>query len=468
MESVRKHNGSRHALALVGLALTAFLSCRNVDPKPPVPGGYDDSLAVGNSFVTAPIIFEIAELEEKINKALPMVLVDNDNLKTGKKGTIAIRIERSGPVRLAFDGKQLSFGAPIQVYLGNPIRIGKKKEPRRPFCAMQVDFKSPLTVQDDWRVRTEVEFLRYRWLKRPAVRVLGINISVRRFVEKILKKREDGIEVAIDRAIHDELRLDREVLKIWRDMQKPLLVNRRVENVWLHPVPYRITVAPIYGNRETIVVPTRVHLKIDTEFGPRPVYAVNSTLPPLNRVDTLPLVCDLHLLSKVSYDYLDRVLARTVNNHEFEYATRKLKIRQATVYGSQRSVIVQADVEGAVSGTLYLRGKPLYDTLSHTLKVRGIDYDIKTEEILFRTANWLLHDTLQATMQNALTIPLKHRVARIPGKIETAFNRGKPGRKARIHIGRFRFVPSAIAVRPEGLHVLVHAQATMALRVTDL
>lgn len=456
--------------SLLALLLVSAFSCKRVKPEPPVARNFDDSLVVDSSYVSAPILFELADLEEKINKSLGMVLVENAEIKNGISRPLNLHIERSGPIKLAFDGDRLTFGASLKIWISNPLRLARsaKDTSNRVYSALQVRFRSPLTVRDDWRMETRVELEHYRWITEPEIRVLGIDIPVTKLADRILQKRENGIEDAIDKAVSNELRLDRELATIWRDIQKPILINKTYENVWLLPRPYAILVGPIRGNPNTILIPMRLRLNVDSEFGPKPVYAVKNRLPKLQKVASLPMLSRINLLSRIPYSQMTTVLNTYVSGKKLDIINHLVDIEQVKVYGGDHALIVQTDISGAIGGTLYFRGRPAFDTVRQELVMRNIDYDIQTEQSLAKAADWLLHDTLKDTLQSALKVPLQEHLALLPEKIETAFSRGKAGKKARIDIPKFQLRPKAMAIRPDGLHILLHTDAAMVLEVIHL
>ncbi|GAB3898485.1 DUF4403 family protein [Larkinella knui] len=455
---------------LLAFLLAGLFSCKKVNPEPPAARNFDDSLQADSSYVSASILFDIAELEEKINTALGVVLVNNVDIKSGKSRFLKLRVERAGPIKLAFDGTRLTFTASLKIWTSNPLNLvnDPKDTANWVFSAIQVRFHSPLTVRNDWRMETSMELEHYRWVTEPQIRLLGINIPVTRLANHILAKREDGIENAIDKAIFNELRLDRELEKIWKDLQKPLLINRAFQQVWLRPRPYAVLVGPIRGNPTTIVIPMRLKLAVDSEFGSKPVYTPDARLPRLQKVASLPMMSHINLLSRIPYQQLSSVLNTYISGRKLDVINHIVDIKQVRVYGGEHALIVQMDIKGALGGSLYFRGKPAFDTVRNELVMKDIDYDIHTEQSLAKAADWLLHDTLKDTLQATLRIPLQEYFTLLPSRIETAFSKAKVGRKARIDIPKFQLSPKAIAVRPDGLYILLHADAALTLEVVDL
>lgn len=456
--------------AFLALLLAGVFSCKRVNPDPPTARNFDDSLIADSSYVSAPILFTLDELEEKVNKALGVVLVDNATIKNGIARPLNLHIERSGPVRLAFDGQKLTFSASLRIWLSNPFRLSSnpKDTSDRVYSALHVRFNSPLMVRNDWRMQTNVELENYRWITEPEIRVLGMHIPVTNLADRILEKRENGIENAIDRAIFNELRLDRELAKIWREIQKPLLINRNFQEVWLRPKPFAVLVGPIRGNPTELVIPMRIKLRMESTFGPKPTYPLDAPLPNLQKVASLPMVSHVSLLSRVPYSQLSTVLNAYVSGAKLDVINHLIDVKKIIVYGGEHALIVRTDIGGTIGGTLYFRGRPAFDTVRNELVMRNLDYDIQTEQSLAKAADWLLHDTLKDTLQATLRVPLEEHFTLLPNKIEAAFARAKAGKKARIDIPKFQLSPKSIAVRPDGLQILLHADAAMTLEVVNL
>lgn len=448
-------------------ALTGAVGCQRIKTEVPVTQNFDPPIADPVSFVSADVTFNIRDLERKINKALNPILVREETFE-GKKGQAwRLRVERTGPVQIRYANQKVSFSAPLQVWYSNPIGLRKDKK-SRPLCALAVNFVSPLGVASNWRLTTRVRLDNYRWIQEPAVRLLGVKVSIKKLSENLLDKRRAEIESAIDQAVHDELRLDRQVNRVWRDMQKPLRISKKPEEIWLIPRPFSVAVAPVHGDARRITLPVQIAFRVDTRLGAMPVVEHLEPLPRLLRRNRLPDASRLQVLARVPYADLNRVLARTLKEQKLDLAGGNVRIRNVTVYGGGRSLILKANVSGAVNGTLYFRGQPAYDTLANTLRVRDVDFDVVTKESLFATADWLLHDHLRDTLQSALVVPLRYQIDTLPEKIETAFSRGKVGRKAALDVDAFRLVPQRIVVRPEGIEILIKVESKVDLAVRRL
>ena len=305
-------------------------------------------------------------------------------------------------------------------------------------------------------------------IQQPTVRLLGVKIGVTKLAESLLDKRRADIEAAIDNAVHSELRLDQHISKIWRDMQKPLRIAKKPEEVWIVPKPFSIAAAPVYGDSKRITIPLQIAFRVDTKVGAMPEITELERLPRLLRRAKTPEASRLAVRAFIPYEDANRILAKALDNQKLKLAGGKVNIKSATVYGGGRSLIVKTEVTGSVNGTLYFHGQPSYDTLNNTLQIKYLDFDVDTKERLFATADWLLHDHLRDTLQSVMVVPLRHEISELPKKIETAFARGEAGRKTSLDIDAFRLVPQRVVVRPDGVQLLIKVESKIAVKVRKL
>lgn len=457
-----------HVLRLL-LCLAVLLSltqCRKTKPQPPKAEGFDPAIAPDTSYLAGPVTFPIRELQEKINQELDPVLVGKGSASGKKGGLLPFRVVRSGPVNIQYTDNQIRFSAPLGLFVSTPFSSEKKAD-EKPFCSLHVNFRSPLTVTPNWRLSSKVQFTNYEWIVEPEIRLLGKDISLTNFAKNILDKHQSLIESAIDSAVYKELRLDQMVMPIWRDIQKPLLIDKPY-GLWLIPKPIAVEASPISGNQKSITTHLRIAVTTKTALQPNtPAYS-EVKIPPLQKRDQLSQTSDLRLLSYIPYQDINRMLARHLEKEGKKLLLGTLTIKKATVYGGQKSLIVKTEVGGLLNGTLYLRGRPTFDTLTNTLSVKNLDFDAETVSEVSRFSSSLIHNGLIKVMESFLTISLGGEIEDIPKKISESFHQGGTGKKTALNIQSFRFIPQKIAIRPEGIQALINVKSKVAVQVKQL
>ncbi|RYF60088.1 MAG: DUF4403 family protein [Cytophagaceae bacterium] len=297
----------------IGLCLLGLLSqCQKVQPQAPKADGFDPLIPDQISYLAGAITFDLRELEEKINRELDPVLVGKETKDGKTKGIISFRVKRLGPVHVEYADQQVKLSAPLQMWLTKPFSRDTTP-PKKPFCALNVNFKSPIGVTPNWRLASRTNFTDYTWIVKPEVHLLGGGISLTKLVQNILDKHKTAIEMAIDSAVHTELRLDEMVKPIWRDLQTPLLISEAY-GLWLIPKPISVMAGPITGNNRQITTHIRVALETQTELKPIEPEHAKTPLPILQKREQVLETSDLHVLSYIPYADINRMLAITTNN----------------------------------------------------------------------------------------------------------------------------------------------------------
>ncbi|GAB2561456.1 DUF4403 family protein [Spirosoma aerophilum] len=447
----------------IGLGLLLLLAqCQKIKPKAPQAEGFDPPIPATLSYLAGDITFQLRELEEKINKELDPVLVGRQ-IKDGKtQGIISFRVKRLGPVHVEYVDQQIKLSAPLQMWLTKPFSRDTTP-PKKPFCALAVNFKSPVSVTPNWRLGSRTTFTDYKWIVQP--KIAGIPLT--NIVQTILDKHKTDIEMAIDSAVHTQLRLDEMVKPIWRDLQSPLLINKEY-GLWLTPIPISVAAGTITGDARQITTHVRIAVKTETELKPtKPVHRP-TPLPLLQKRDTVSETSDLHLMSYIPYADINRMLAITTNNKNKKLALGSLTIHEVSVYGGQHALIVKADVSGLMDGTVYLRGRPTFDTLTNTLHIDNLDFDAETWKVLPKGSDTVWHKGLRKLLESLLTIHLGDDIAKLPQAIDKAFEKGSPGKKTDLAIQSFRFVPQKIAIRPDGIQALIHVKSKVGIKIDQL
>lgn len=451
----------------LGLALLLSLTqCQKTAPQPPKAEGFDPAIPGDTSYLAGPITFTLKELQEKINQELDPVLVGKGSSSGKSGGIFPFKVVRSGPVRIQYVNNQVKFSAPLGLYINSPFSAGKTAE-QRPFCSLHVNFQSPLTVTPNWRLASKVQFTNYEWIVEPEIRFLGKEISLTNFARKLLDKHQSAIESAIDTAVYQELRLDQMVMPIWQSIQKPLLIDRQF-GLWLLPIPLGVEASPIAGDSVNITTHLRIAFATKTVLQPEKPDHSEVKLPILQKREKVSEVTDLRLLSVIPYADINRMLARTLAKEKKKILLGALTIRKASVYGGQRSLIVKTEVSGLLNGTLYLKGRPTFDTLSNTLHVKNLDFEAGTVNELSKLSNSLVHNGLVKLLESFLTISLGGEIEKLPQTISESFKKGQTGQKTDLGIQAFRFTPQKIAIRPDGIQALIHVQSKVAVRVKQL
>jgi hypothetical protein len=112
----------------------------------------------------------------------------------------------------------------------------------------------------------------------------------------------------------------------------------------------------------------------------------------------------IFLEAALQYDSLSRVLNSYLLHKRFDLSDGLIRnhiIVQNTevVADTLGNLVIKMDFTGSQKGTVYFIGQPVYNHATKTIDVEGLDYDLKTNSLLLKTAKWLFNKRIVAEMK---------------------------------------------------------------------
>jgi hypothetical protein len=123
---------------------------------------------------------------------------------------------------------------------------------------------------------------------------------------------------------------------------------------------------------------------------------VSSTpVPNLNNTNN-PGGFNIYLEAALQYDSLSHVMNGYLVNKRFEVTEGIFKkhiiIQNTAVSGDEQgNMVISVDFSGSFDGTAVFIGKPVYNAEKKSIEVQDLDYDLKTKNVLLKTAKWLFN-----------------------------------------------------------------------------
>lgn len=464
-------------LCILALSLLpiCFFACKKITTVRPPCDTETVAIPQDTSYLSTPLVIPTQIIEEKLNNSIGKYIIndiDFDNLNIeGKKDKLKLKVTRLGDIRVSWKGNVATCSAPLRVLLerqlvGNKVLPLSESVSLKSEFSLQVVFVTTIQVGEDWKLQPDTKFRSLEWMSE-AKTMSGL-IDLKKTVERKLYLQMPQLLANMDNTIRSKVRLDRVMTRIWRNIQKPIIINRKEELVWLkiHPIGFEMgTITTEPGN---LMIQGRLSAITETLVGNDPAYTIDSTLPPLIIRRSLPNEASAYLLAEIPYKDLNEILDRRLAGKVFKVKGHRLKIEQAEIQGCGAKLVLHLKVRGGVRGDVYFQGTPRYEPDSMRIVVHDFDFDVRTEEVLLASADWLLHSTFKEQMKAALNIPLEDKMARIPEALMRGIERGRVGEKLDFIVEEWDFQPQRIWVRPAGIAALVIVKAQVRVEMEQI
>ncbi len=442
----------------------SFLACSKPGSvRPPCDAQYVD-IPQDTSYLSTPLVIPTQLIEDKLNKLIALEMRDDfeHGNKEGNDDNIKMKITRLDDIQVTWKDNVARYEAPLLILVERQI-VGKKMLPTSKALALKTQFslrivfETTLGIGEDWRLQPHTKFAAFEWLSD--AKILGGLIDVKKMVERRLYSQMPTVLEKVDQTIRTNIHLDSAIRRVWIKIQKPMVINRREKKVWVKFNPIQFELGTITTDAGNLLVQTRLSATTETLLGEDPVYTVDSTLPPLIKRQELPNNAYVHLLSEIPYTDINDLIDQKLRGKVFDYSGHRIQVKSAAVWGCGTDLVLRLRVKGDVRGDIYFSGTPQYEPDSQRIIIQNFDFEVKTQEVLLASADWLLHDSFKEKIKATLSIQLGEKIAKIPEAIMSGIERGKAGAKMDFIIEEWDFKPQKIWVRPTDIAILIVVDA---------
>jgi hypothetical protein len=120
---------------------------------------------------------------------------------------------------------------------------------------------------------------------------------------------------------------------------------------------------------------------------------------------------NIFLEAALQYDSLSNVLNGYIANKRFDVNEglfkRHIIMQNAAVAADEQgNLVIKLDFSGSYDGTVYFTGKPVYNAEKKTIEVQDLDYDLKTKNLLLKTAKWLFKGRITTELKKYTSFDL--------------------------------------------------------------
>ena len=135
----------------------------------------------------------------------------------------------------------------------------------------------------------------------------------------------------------------------------------------------------------------------------------------------------LYIAQLLPYDSLNAILNLQAGGKEFTVGKgllkRTVRIDSARLLGGGEKVFIQLYLSRAVKGVVYLEGRPEWDALKKVLDVKEIGYELKSKQVLVKSASWLLDGTIEKKLKEYTKFDLAEKADSLKGQLQAQMNR---------------------------------------------
>ena len=137
---------------------------------------------------------------------------------------------------------------------------------------------------------------------------------------------------------------------------------------------------------------------------------------------------NVYLEAALRYDSLSNVMNGYLANKRFDFSEGIMKkhiiIQNINVSGNSKGeLLIRVDFTGSFDGSAYFIGIPEYNAEKKSIEVRNLDYDLKTKNVLLKTAKWLFSNRITDELKKYTSFDLSSYYDTASTTLNTWLNR---------------------------------------------
>ncbi|WP_370583229.1 DUF4403 family protein [Pontibacter sp. FD36] len=434
------------------------------------------------SSVSIPVSIPLAAIEDKINEEIQSALYKDDNLNDDN---LMVTVLKKGRMTIRADKDKLYFSVPLQVHAKGRWQWEPCKacpsfsKTEATSFDMVVKTESRFGLTDDYKVNT-ITSGNFEWGDtKPYINLGPLKIGLARFIEPAMKQQMSTIARQLDKEIQSRLNLRQYVADTWVQLQQPVKLDDNL-NAWLTVNPQEVRMAPLYAHNGSLHTRIGISSFIQVSTDGKPQTKVNKNLPRLIIDSRMSDDIQIGLTATVPYAHASSLMQQQVANqtYTFDEGKSQLTVKDAAITPSGEQLVLMLDVDGKTKaglftkklvGKLYLRGTPYYDAQTASIRLRDVDYDLDTRDMLLNTANWLAKNKFKEMIQSQVNIPVQSQLTDVRNMLQQTLNQsGRLHESVLLRGAVSELALENIYLSPSGIQAVVNARGSLTATIDKL
>jgi hypothetical protein len=214
--------------------------------------------------------------------------------------------------------------------------------------------------------------------------------------------------------------IHRTMTDVWKSLQEPILVE---------PYGYFYLRPQQIGIEDLTLKNEGQKAYFTTQMVAQPLFSTNAVALPKSRLPkntpqpNATTTSIFNLRTVASYDSINRFLLRDFDTQQIKITDKKyINIDKVQILGPQgERLVLSVQFSGTKKGTLYLVVQPYIDLQQH-LRIREVDYELRTKSVLLHSAKWMLNSKLKEQLTANIDVDLSPILTESKAAIEQQIN----------------------------------------------
>ncbi len=280
---------------------------------------------------------------------------------------------------------------------------------------MSLSYATTIALNNDYTFKSSTELKEFKLIDPCEVSLFSFDVTgqLKKQLTPVLTDLENDIDKQI-RALDIKPQLN----ELWELANTPIpiedygFLNINPKNISLNKLTFDGTKALL-----------DVAISLQPSFTTSSITKGNTKLPNLTKIDAhdgFNIALDVY----AGYDSLSGILTNQIKDDTIFIKNNAFIIKDLQISGTvNQEITLKINFDGKRKGTLYLKGQPTYDAVSHEISFPDLDFDLSSKNLLLRTAKWLLNDKILSTMRAQAKYNIDNELNSMKKELQSEINK---------------------------------------------
>jgi hypothetical protein len=355
-----------------------------------------------NSFIGLPIHISTNGMAASINKKFQVEIYKDDKFDDNANDNLKLTVLKRNDFIVSTSTDGISITAPLHIdFVYNLKAFGAIEKPISQSLNLTVIFNTTPSIDRDWNLKLNSKG-KIAWDDLPVINLGITTLNLPDLFGSIIQGQVNKMAIKIDQEASKNMDIKKIVGEAYKNLSEPILLDS-TQKAWLLINPKSIFITPITYTNEEMLLKLGINSMIELVSGYKPKNdSFSTSLPPLRQANSFNDQVKINLSANISFDQINEKLAQQFVEKPMllEGDEYKINIKDAKAYPYGNKIMLALNVDGKISkgklgkgikGIVYAVGIPNYNAITKSLEVKQFDFDIKTRDILLKSATWLLN-----------------------------------------------------------------------------
>ena len=282
---------------------------------------------------------------------------------------------------------------------------------------VHISYKSKIGITENFELKSQTKLNEFTLIDPCEITVFRYDATPT--IEKEVRASLVQLEKEVDRQLA-AAPMRSTMIDVWKALQEPIIVE---------PYGYFYLRPQQLGIENLTLKNEGQKAYFTTQMVAQPLFSTNaidlpkSRLPKNTPQPNAAKTSVFNLRTVASYDSINRFLLRDFDTQQIKITNKKyINIDKVQILGPQgERLVLSVQFSGTKKGTLYLVVQPYIDLQQH-LRIREVDYELRTKSVLLHSAKWMLNSKLKEQLTTNVDVDLSPLLSESKAAIEQQIN----------------------------------------------